>query len=121
MQKVTVCLQKKLDTLALDKYVLNKLQQEKFKHVIDIPADNNSNDNKQNDLIHFSHEVLSKKFPDFYLEEIKNPSPWKKGNSSAPPPPNPRPPVEGEYTPLHPSQEGKFHSLPLEGGGLGWG
>jgi len=86
MQKVTVCLRKKVDTLALDIYVLNKLQQEKFKHVIDIPADNNSNDNKQNDLIHFSHEVISKKFPDFYLEEIKNPSPWEKGNSSAPPP-----------------------------------
>jgi hypothetical protein len=68
-----------LDTLVLDIYVLNKLQQEKFKHVIDIPADNNSNDNKQNDLIHFSHEVLSKKFPDFSLEEIKNPFPWEKG------------------------------------------
>ncbi len=107
---------KKLDTLALDIYVLNKLQQEKFKHVIDIPADNNSNDNKQNDLIHFSHDVLSKKFPDFYLEEIKNPSPWKKGNSSAPRPPNPLPPVEGEYLSAN-----LISSLPLEGGGLGWG
>jgi hypothetical protein len=37
-------------------------------------------------------------------------------NSSAPPPPNPLPPVEGEYL-----SADIISSLPLEGGGLGWG
>lgn len=67
-----------MDTLSLGIKIINKLPQSKFKHTSGIPSgDNIIKDNKPNDVIIFSSDLIPKNFRYFSLTETNNPFIWK--------------------------------------------